>query len=64
MGIQILNCASMSPWWPRWHVGGVCLLVDILLIILIISAFSLLRHPANSFVVPATLAVLKGFNLI
>lgn len=28
MGIQILNCASMSPWWPRWHIGGVCLLVD------------------------------------
>lgn len=28
MSIQILNCASMSPWWPRWHIGGVCLLVD------------------------------------
>ncbi|HBG74976.1 MAG: hypothetical protein A2X25_07260 [Chloroflexi bacterium GWB2_49_20] len=28
MSIQILNCASMSPWWPRWQVGGVCLLVD------------------------------------
>ena len=28
MAIQILNCASMSPWWPRWHIGGVCLLVD------------------------------------
>jgi glyoxylase-like metal-dependent hydrolase (beta-lactamase superfamily II) len=28
MAIHILNCASMSPWWPRWHVGGVCLLVD------------------------------------
>ena len=28
MPIQFLNCASMSPWWPRWHVGGLCLLVD------------------------------------
>lgn len=28
MTIQMLNCASMSPWWPRWQVGGVCLLVD------------------------------------
>jgi len=18
----------MSPWWPRWHIGGVCLLVE------------------------------------
>jgi glyoxylase-like metal-dependent hydrolase (beta-lactamase superfamily II) len=26
--IHILNCVSMSPWWPRWHVGGVCLLVE------------------------------------
>lgn len=28
MTIQILNCVSMSPWWPRWHLGGVCLLVE------------------------------------
>jgi glyoxylase-like metal-dependent hydrolase (beta-lactamase superfamily II) len=28
MAIHILNCASMSPWWPRWHLGSVCLLVD------------------------------------
>ncbi len=28
MAIRILNCASMSPWWPRWHVGATCLLVD------------------------------------
>ena len=28
MTIKILNCASMSPWWPRWHIGGVCLLVE------------------------------------
>jgi glyoxylase-like metal-dependent hydrolase (beta-lactamase superfamily II) len=28
MSIQFLNCASMSPWWPRWQVGGMCLLVD------------------------------------
>jgi len=27
MPIQFLNCASMAPWWPRWQVGGVCLLV-------------------------------------
>jgi glyoxylase-like metal-dependent hydrolase (beta-lactamase superfamily II) len=28
MPIHILNCASMSPWWPRWHLGGTCLLVE------------------------------------
>jgi len=28
VAIQVLNCASMFPWWPRWQVGGVCLLVD------------------------------------
>jgi len=28
MTIHILNCVSMSPWWPRWHLGGVCLLVE------------------------------------
>jgi glyoxylase-like metal-dependent hydrolase (beta-lactamase superfamily II) len=28
MPIHILNCVSMSPWWPRWHIGGVCLLVE------------------------------------
>ncbi len=28
MAVQVLNCASMSPWWPRWRLGGVCLLVD------------------------------------
>ena len=28
MNIRFLNCASMSPWWPRWHVGAICLLVD------------------------------------
>lgn len=28
MAVRILNCASMSPWFPRWHIGGVCLLVD------------------------------------
>lgn len=28
MSIQFLNCASMSPRWPRWQVGGFCLLVD------------------------------------
>ncbi len=26
--IHILNCVSMSPWWPRWHLGGFCLLVE------------------------------------
>jgi glyoxylase-like metal-dependent hydrolase (beta-lactamase superfamily II) len=26
--IHILNGVSMSPWWPRWHLGGVCLLVE------------------------------------
>jgi glyoxylase-like metal-dependent hydrolase (beta-lactamase superfamily II) len=28
MVIHILNCVSMSPWWPRWHLGGVSLLVE------------------------------------
>jgi glyoxylase-like metal-dependent hydrolase (beta-lactamase superfamily II) len=28
MSIRFLNCASMSPTLIRWHVGGMCLLVD------------------------------------
>jgi len=28
MAIRILDCAPMSPWFPRWHIGGTCLLVD------------------------------------
>lgn len=28
MTIRILNCAPMSPWFPRWHVGGTSLLVQ------------------------------------
>ena len=28
MTIRILDCATMSPWFPRWHVGGTCLLVE------------------------------------
>jgi len=28
MVLQILNCASMSPWYPRWHLGTTCLLVE------------------------------------
>jgi glyoxylase-like metal-dependent hydrolase (beta-lactamase superfamily II) len=28
MAIRILDCAPMSPWFPRWHLGGTCLLVD------------------------------------
>jgi hypothetical protein len=28
MPIHILNCVSMPPWWPRWHIGGVSLLVE------------------------------------
>ena len=28
MTVHILDCASMSPWFPRWHLGGVCLLVE------------------------------------
>lgn len=28
MAIRILDCASMSPWFPRWHVGTTCLLVE------------------------------------
>jgi glyoxylase-like metal-dependent hydrolase (beta-lactamase superfamily II) len=27
MTIRIMNCVSMSPWWPRWHLGGTSLLV-------------------------------------
>jgi glyoxylase-like metal-dependent hydrolase (beta-lactamase superfamily II) len=28
MSIRIMSCASMSPWWPRWHIGGSVLLID------------------------------------
>ncbi len=28
MTIHILDCATMSPWFPRWHIGGTCLLAD------------------------------------
>ena len=28
MGLQLLDCAPMRPWWPRWKVGGTCILVD------------------------------------
>ena len=28
MAIRILDCAPMSPWFPRWHIGGTCLLID------------------------------------
>lgn len=28
MSIRILDCATMSPWFPRWHIGAACLLVD------------------------------------
>ena len=28
MSICILDCASMSPWLPRWHLGTPCLLVE------------------------------------
>lgn len=28
MNIQILDCVPMSPWFPRWDVGGTCLVVD------------------------------------
>jgi len=28
MAILPLDCAPMSPWFPRWQVGGVTLLVD------------------------------------
>jgi glyoxylase-like metal-dependent hydrolase (beta-lactamase superfamily II) len=28
MPIRVFNCASMSPWWPKWDVGGTTLLVD------------------------------------
>jgi len=26
--IRILNCAPMSPWFPRWQLGAACLLVE------------------------------------
>ena len=26
MPIRILDCAPMSPRFPRWHIGGICLL--------------------------------------
>ncbi|MCU0522332.1 MAG: MBL fold metallo-hydrolase, partial [Anaerolineae bacterium] len=28
MAIRILDCAPMSPWFPRWEVGGACILVE------------------------------------
>ncbi len=28
MTICILNCATIEPWVPRWHVGTPCLLVE------------------------------------
>jgi hypothetical protein len=28
MTIRILQCAPMSPRFPRWHVAAPCLLVD------------------------------------
>ncbi len=28
MAIHILDCAPMSPWFPRWHIGGTCLLIE------------------------------------
>ena len=28
MSILILDCAPMSPWFPHWHIGGTCLLVE------------------------------------
>jgi glyoxylase-like metal-dependent hydrolase (beta-lactamase superfamily II) len=28
MAVRILDCAPMSPWFPRWHIGGTCLLVE------------------------------------
>jgi glyoxylase-like metal-dependent hydrolase (beta-lactamase superfamily II) len=28
MTIHILNCASMSPRFPRWHVGTPCLIIE------------------------------------
>ena len=28
MSICVLNCAAMAPWFPRWHVGTPCLLIE------------------------------------
>lgn len=28
MAIQFLNGVSIAPWWPRWHLGGMCLLIE------------------------------------
>jgi glyoxylase-like metal-dependent hydrolase (beta-lactamase superfamily II) len=28
MTIRTLDCAPMSPWFPRRHLGALCLLVD------------------------------------
>lgn len=28
MSIRILNCALMSPWFPRWHINAPVLLVE------------------------------------
>jgi glyoxylase-like metal-dependent hydrolase (beta-lactamase superfamily II) len=28
MSIQILDCAPMSPWFPRWKLGAACVVVE------------------------------------
>ena len=28
MSLRYLDCAPMHPWWPRWDVGGTCIVVE------------------------------------
>jgi len=28
VSIRFLDCAPMRPWWPRWDVGGTCIVVE------------------------------------
>jgi glyoxylase-like metal-dependent hydrolase (beta-lactamase superfamily II) len=28
MSLRFLDCAPMRPWWPRWEVGGMCIVVE------------------------------------
>jgi glyoxylase-like metal-dependent hydrolase (beta-lactamase superfamily II) len=28
MSVRFLDCAPMQPWWPRWNVGGTCIVVE------------------------------------
>ena len=52
MGLRFLDCAPMRPWWPRWDVGAVCILVETDQgLVLVDSGVGLHDHEAPSWVV-------------